>query len=184
MFLSSHLPPHWRGHTLEQKKKKRTFHPPPPHHHHHHHHRHHLPVCLICSLLVMRLSSGTLPTTGCQVHSGFFQWKCELSSQISSTWKKRTPRTYWKEKGRTQSECVNLQRLLGDVGQSERDQKVCGFSCSWACLMSRLRLIWPCGPFQRRPLCTRPGGSAAPLITHLINIALLQLCCHLMDTLW
>lgn len=47
--------------------------------------------------------------------------------------------------------------------------------------MSCLRLIWPCGPFQRRPLrTTRPGGSAASLITQLINIALLRL---LMDTL-
>lgn len=50
-------------------------------------------------------------------------------------------------------------------------------------LMSFLRLIWPCGPFQRRPLFTTgSGGSAASLITHLINIALLRLYCHLMDT--
>lgn len=83
MFLLRHLPSHWRSHTLVQKNLLwQRSHIPPPHHH-----RHRLPVCLICSMLVMRLSSGTLPTTGCQVHSGFSQWKCELSSQISSTWK-------------------------------------------------------------------------------------------------
>lgn len=58
-FQVSHLPPYWHGHTLVQKKKVlwQKSHIPVPHHH--------LPVCLICSLLVMRLSSGTLPTTGC-----------------------------------------------------------------------------------------------------------------------
>lgn len=80
----------------------------------------------------------------------------------------------------TRSECVNLHRSRGEVGQSEPDPKVCAELAN----ESSSANLASCSFSVASPLCTAgPGGSAASLITHLINAALVRLHHHLTDTL-
>lgn len=144
MFLSSHLLPHWHGSTIVQKKI--CFGRSPLS-------LYHIIIIVIflfvSSLLRLWCNSflAPYPRLAVQVRSDFCHWECEFSSQISSA-------RITEAQHLLRSEGMNAERVCEPpqvtrwADQCERDQKVCGFLRSWARLMSRLGLIWPCGPFS------------------------------------